>query len=281
MVMQLSVNDFQTSDSDCLPAMLGLDPMGHEEGQRYFYASPLTVQRLATLNQLVGCRNSPVILVLGEKGSGKTTLMNQLIADKRHAWQVCRIHLRLRSNFCGAAMRNLQNRMVFFSRSDPPSVIVDDAHQFSESELRLLVQSAFAADGARKLQSIVMFAELPMRERFSEIASALPPMTGIDKIFMAPLNEKQTGAYLEHRVRTAGLLKTFPFSADQIRVIHQASRGLPGWINSQAILELHRIHAGKRSAGILSRWMMPLMPGLRFFSRRITRKNKALASGAC
>jgi MSHA biogenesis protein MshM len=258
-------------DSVTLPGMLGLDEIqpGTVSRDRYFFASPLVVRRLALLNKLVGSQSSLVIVVLGERGSGKTALMNRFIADKSHRWQVCRIRLKRGTGIAEASAVNLHNRLVFISgRDSTPSVIVDDAHQLSAFELRLLLQSAFDAGGRRKLQSIVLFAEPSMRDRFGEIASALPPRSGIDKMFMAPLTEEQTAAYLEHRFRTAGYLEKFPFSDNQIRAIHQISRGLPGWINDQAVLQLKRIYAGGTGSGILSlaRSIFPRLPSFRLFN---------------
>ncbi|KJS30318.1 MAG: hypothetical protein VR64_16570 [Desulfatitalea sp. BRH_c12] len=269
MMTQLSGTDFQKCAPVSLTAMLGLDEIAQapqiRNGNGYFFASPLTAQRLALLNNMVGTRGSMVIVVIGERGSGKTTLMNQFITEKSNRWQMGRIRVKSGKKY-GDLLPNLNNRLVFFSREDnPPSVIVDDAHQLSERELKLLLQSAIAADGRRKLQSIVLFAEQPMRDRLTEIANTLPPMAVIDKIFMAPLSEKQTAAYLEHRFRTAGYLKGLPFSKSQIKAIHKVSKGLPGWINDQAVVQLKRLYAGGRRHGLFSlkAWFLPKLPNFR------------------
>lgn len=271
MMAQFSNIGSQKRSSVSLPALLGLDEQHPvlKTRNKFFFASPLISQRLAILNNMVGS-SSMVIVIIGERGSGKTTLMNQFITDTGNRWQFCRIRLKPRKKISPKQWRNLNNRMVFLSRKDsPPSVIVDDAHQLNTLELKVLLQSAFALDGTRKLQSIVLFAEPQMRERFAEIARWLPPKSVIDKIFMAPLTEKQTAAYLEHRVRAAGFLKKLPFSKDQIRTIHKISNGLPGWINGQAFLLLKRLCAGSSRHSVLSlrRWHLPLMPRFKLFDR--------------
>ena len=268
MLTQFSGNEVQKCACVSLPAILGLDAIQArpEMGSRYFFASPLIAQRLALLSKMVGSASSSVVVVMGEAGAGKTTLINRFVSDESNRWQMRRIHFKTSSRNTGAAMCNLDNRPVFYSTDSPPSLIVDDAHQLSQCELRLVVKSAFAADGRRKLQSIVLFAEPSMRDRFAEIASALPPMTVVDKIFMAPLTEKQTAAYLEHRVHMAGILNRFPFSEDQISQIHKASKGLPGWINNHALLQLQRMHAGDDSGFLsLTRRLFPRLPRFRFF----------------
>ncbi len=254
MIAQLTCRLLAKRSHVPLPALLGLETEDHGRQRslnRYFFASPLTTQRLAILNNMVG-GSSLVIVVIGERGSGKTTLMNRFLYDAGNRWQAGRIRLKRRKKCRLDPWRNLNNRMVYLSRNDtPPSVIVDDAHQLSPSELRLLLQSAFAPDGRRKLQSIVLFAEPEMRRRFAEIAQWLPPKTVIEKIFVA------------------GFLKRLPFSADQIRAIHQASRGLPGWINGEAFMQLKRICGVNRNelTNALKRWRMPKASRYKWFDK--------------
>lgn len=241
-----------------LPALLGLNEQapGPKQPNKYFFASPLISQRLAMLRSMVGSR-SMVIVVVGERGSGKTTLMNQFITDARNRWHEGRIRLKPRRGVPSGLWRNLNNRMVFLSKKDsPPSVIIDDAHQLSPDELKLLLQSAWTTDGTRRLQSIVLFAEPPMRSRFAEIAHWLPPKSVIDKIFMTPLTEKQTAEYLQHRFKAAGFLRKIPFSPEQIKSIYRQSGGLPGWINGEAFMVLKKTYTGRRSGfrSIVGRW---------------------------
>ena len=108
------------------------------------------------------------------------------------------------------------------------------------------MQSAFTPAGKRRLQNIVLFAEPGMRECFAEITRWLPPQSVIDKIFMTPLTEKQTMDYLRHRLKTAGMLRKNPFSSDQMRRIHQLSRGLPGWINGEAFILLKKMNRHRK-----------------------------------
>ena len=95
-----------------------------------------------------------------------------------------------------------------------------------------------------------------MRSRFADISRHLPPKTIIDKMFMAPLTEKQTGEYLAHRIKAAGVLKKPPFSKSQIKEIFEQSGGLPGWINGAAFNVLKKIYHGK------SHFKQPLLPWL-------------------
>ncbi len=242
-----------------VPAILGFDRKSQGPGQlnRFFYRSPLIAQRLALLNNMVG-GSSLVIVVVGERGSGKTALMNQFIRDAGNQWQVGRIKLKARRKLPVRLWRNLNNRMVFLSKKNGlPSIIIDDAHQLSAAELKLLLQYAVSDAGERRIQSIVLLAEPQMRERFAEMAGWLPPKSVIDKIHMTPLTEKQTAAYLQHRLRAAGFLRSNTFSEAQIKCIYKHSGGLPGWINGEAFLLLKKI--SRRQQGFEKSLLMGLV----------------------
>lgn len=228
-----------------LQAVLGLDqqparPMQHD---KFFFASPLTSQRLAVLHRLISSR-SPTIIIIGERGSGKTTLMNRLIHNGRKPWKVCRIRLKPKGNVIMTPCQNLNNRLVFLTKKEGArSIIIDDAHQLDQHELKVLIQSGISSDSnrANKFQTIVLFAEPQIRRRLADIAGWLPPNSVIEKIHITPLTEAQTADYLRHRVKIAGLPERDLFSIDQIHLIYKQSGGLPGWINQKAcILLQHR-----------------------------------------
>ena len=241
-----------------LPALMGLDrPSGGiRKKDKFFFASPLIAQRLAMLNHTVD-GSSLVVAVIGERGSGKTTLMNRFTAGTANCWQECRIRLRPHKNTDPDLWRNLNNRLVFISKKNSlPTVIIDDAHQLSPGELKLLLELTCPQHGKRRFHSLVLFAGPQMRGRFAEIARRLPPKATIDKIFMSPLTEKQTEEYLAHRFRAAGVLKKIPFSKSQIKEIFKESGGLPGWINGSAFMRLKKIYHGK------SHFKQPFLPWL-------------------
>ncbi|MGD9188797.1 MAG: hypothetical protein PVI89_11320, partial [Desulfobacteraceae bacterium] len=228
-----------------LHAMLGLDqqparPMQHD---KFFFASPLISQRLAVLHRLIGSR-SPVIVIIGEQGSGKTTLMNRLIHDGRKPWKVCRIRLKPKGKAEMTQCQNLDNRLVFLTKTEGVrSIIIDDAHQLNQHELQILAQSRFSGGRSRanKFQPLVLFAEPQIRRRLADIAGWLPSNAVIEKIHITPLTEEQTADYLRHRVKIAGLAERDLFSIDQIHLIYKQSGGLPGWINQKACMLLqHR-----------------------------------------
>jgi type II secretory pathway predicted ATPase ExeA len=230
-----------------LPALMGLDNNAPVQPKRdkFFYASPLIAQRLVMLNHFVNSNNH-IVLVIGERGSGKTTLLNRFVADSFNPWQACRVRLKPNGKAASGTWRNLDNRLVFLSKKDSlPWVIIDDVHQLSQGELELLLTLTYSQNGQRRIQGLVLFAESQMRDRIAEIGRQLPPKTTVDKIFMTPFTENQTGQYLVQRFKAAGILEKIPFSKSQIHSIFEESGGLPGSINDSAFILLKKIYQGK------------------------------------
>ena len=96
------------------------------------------------------------------------------------------------------------------------------------------MQWAFNLTGGPRLQSILLLADTRMRRRYDEIAACLPAHSVIDKIHMTPLTEKQTAAYLRHRMKQEGRSELAHFSEKQIRSIHRSAKGWPGSIDHEA-----------------------------------------------
>lgn len=234
--------------------MLGPDPAhcGPNMQNQFFYTTPLISQRLAVLKQMVEIHPS-VIVVTGQEGSGKTSLINQYINEISPNWRKGRIHLKRQYHRAYTLLRHLNNRKVFVSTNHArPSIIVDDAHEFNHREMEMLLRWAYPHNGAPTLQSIILIADAQMRTRFAEIAAHIPAQAAIDKIHMTPLTDTQTAAYLHHRIKTAGFSENLTFSKDQITTIHQLSGGWPGMINREAYMQLKKAE-GAASKKYLSR----------------------------
>lgn len=243
-----------------LDALLGLNPEPHtlNKQDRFFFAYPLLTQRLELLKNVMGLSNK-VIMVTGERGSGKTTLMHQYIANANTVWQSCRIRLKTRHRLSSKILSHLENRKIIATKgAGTPSVIIDDAHQLSSQEIKTLLRWAFPATRDRKLQSLLLFADAQMRKRYSKIADCLPPNAVIEKMHMATLTPKQTAAYLKHRIQVAGLSHNLAFSEDQVRTIQENSGGLPGRINHEAAMIIKRMEKRSPDRTTWQKWAKAL-----------------------
>lgn len=222
------------------PCLLGLDNQNAQDSalNRFLYLSPRFSQKLSTLKNMI-CRNA-FLVVMGESGSGKTTMMHQVMADDPEAWQAGRIRFKLTGNETRNRSPEVRNRLVYLnSQGQWPSLMVDDAHQMHPQELQALISRVSAKNALQRLQGIVLFAEPSIRKRFNDIAKWLPSRTAIDKMNLMPLTERETLDYLSHRFKQAGVLRTHPFNREQLHTICELSGGLPGKINEQALAMLN------------------------------------------
>ena len=225
---------------------LGLDeaPLAAGEKNRFFYPSPLLVQ-LTNRIKAMSCDRNLVTLVIGERGSGKTTLLNQFLFKSGLSWD----YYRLQRPTDEAAPPAPAGHPLFISKEGSNSrLIMDDAHLLGQSEMKQILASAWTATRQRKLGGIVLFCEPRLRASLADLSTYLPAASVVNRLYMPPLNRELTEAYLKYRIRTAGCLKTLPFSAGQVDAIHDAAKGLPGWVNGEAFMMLRRHQAARRHA---------------------------------
>lgn len=217
-----------------------------------FYAPPLLSQRLALLNNMVG-RHSQIIIVTGELGSGKTTLMTQYMAGSDLPWRLSHIRIKPCRRFSARVLGRLNNRKIFVAHmNDLPSIIIDDAHQLNPRALNVLLQWAFTQETGPKLKSLLLLADTRMRKRYNEIATCMPENAVIEKINMAPFTEEQTAAYLRHCMPCRGHAAASLFSAKQIHRIHHNTLGWPGSINHEAKRLLGNMKGSSPKGAILN-----------------------------
>lgn len=191
----------------------------------YFYDNQNLSQFFVILNNFLYGQDA-LILVIGEKGSGKTTMLNRFLASTR---EDCRGQ-RIRSS----EHKNLNQRFVYTVNSDKLStLIMDDAHELNATELRLLCLLTKPPDIAPKFKQLIMFSEPGIMTTLSQILKQIPN-TSVHKIYIPHLTLEQTFAYIQHQLQLSGYKENKFFTSAEIKTIHKASRGLPGLINKRA-----------------------------------------------
>lgn len=237
-------------------ALLGLStsPGSSGQSQRFFFESPLLSRQVAALKQLAES-SSRMIVVMGDRGSGKSTLIQRVVSETPGKWKPGRLVLSFRHQRQATARKSaLHRRAVFFTRlGAAPTVILDDAHQLTLNDLKRLIQRTLPDGGDHKFKTVILFAEPRLRGSLKSIAKWLPPETVIEKIQISPFTEQQTAAYLTHRFKIAALLDRLPFSERQLKTIHSLSGGLPGWINGEAYMLLKKMKQRRVKKGRLNR----------------------------
>lgn len=268
-------------------ALLGLeeDPFAAERGPEYFFAEPAFVQRLDLLTHLLQFSDS-LLVVLGEPGAGKSSLLRELRARAGDNWRLSvqrgdEVHsldsvLRRLAGDLGledppAGGEALPERVMgrcadLREATQLPVLIIDDAQQVPPSLLRGLAGLAGNPGATVRRLRILLFGTSELEGLLAQagLAPGLAPF--VQTLSVPRFNETQAAAYLMYRLTVAGYAGESPFSSTEVRAIAKASDGLPGAINQLARDTLHA-HAGQAGldlgkGGRRRRWPLPLLAGL-------------------
>lgn len=245
---------------------LAREPFAAAPDPLFFCADATLTQRLDLLQNLTEF-GMLLLLVIGEPGSGKTSVLQQFLARAGSNWQTCELpaatvtHVHelvtdLANGFQIAATDTAQlaEQLERLRAQGQLAVLaVDDAQRLSDAALRALLDlSGAPAEDCKRLR-LVLFGTEALQHK---LAALSPEHADNTHVFTLPrLTEMQTGAYIHHRLAVAGATGAAPFSAAQVKAIYKASRGLPALINARAqqmLLDIHQVsggaHGGMRSA---------------------------------
>jgi DamX protein len=217
--------------------VLGLqrDPFAPEPDPAFYYSFDSFEQRLKVLQGLVQGADI-LVLVIGEPGSGKTTLLNRYLASTNA--QVKAVRILTDPDTASTRTTDTLDREGYpayvLQDSENPIVIVDDAHKLPQKELEFLLQEALVPGGANNIKRLILFGEPDLYTRVTDLAETFAAQPAVNKIYLPGLTEKQTGAYLQHRLAAAGYTGKNPFNTSEIKDIHHTSGGYPGSVNEIA-----------------------------------------------
>lgn len=189
-----------------------------------------------------------LILVIGEQGSGKTTFLERFIAATKDAWTPCRIKIssfQKKRREMGPQHSIAGESNAYITKKKHPQVLmVDDAQLLGmDAILGLLHSEKFAEDG-RSLDKIVLFCEPNFTETLSQLKPLLPNQSGIKKLFLPMLTEKETTSFLFKWIEETFDSEAEPVNLErrQIKTIYRLSTGKPGQILEGAKQLLRKNH---------------------------------------
>lgn len=218
---------------------------------RFFYRSGAHNRALAHLKFGLDQKEG-FILVTGEVGAGKTTIVDHLLAslNPRHfvAANIVTSNLdqenmiRMIASSFGLTQEGLNRTSVFrnIERFIADSarqgrrclLFVDEAQNLSITaleELRML--SNLQVNGQPALQSFLLgqpqFRQTLARKDLAQLRQRV-----IASYHLGPLNLEETGAYICHRLEVVGWTKDPIFDGPAIEVIFQITGGIPRQINT-------------------------------------------------
>ena len=243
---------------------LGLhtEPFSSDVQDEFFLPDPPRIQRLNMLYHLA--QNSELLLIVtGERGSGKTSLLQHFIDMGDETWRSCVIDanamlnpeqllIQIAEGFglpqdsvnFGSGLEMLKKRLVEMKRSELISLlIIDDAHELPAASLTMLMKLSELSDANEGLLRIVLFSEPRLIELLNATAFTDVRYRITHTLEMPALNEQDTINYIQHRLAVAGLKDDSAFSQAQLKKIYRLSGGIPGKIN----LHAHEVLLGKQA----------------------------------
>ena len=259
-----------TSADDAPPyvALLKLHtlPFSSKNEIATFYANAQRSQYLDMLLHLTQFGDG-ALLVVADKGVGKSTLLGRYLERKARHWNVCRIdgdskivleqlYGELATCYALDTHQGVQQlefwrqHLCAMQESELPVLVVDDAEQLSDDALEMVLHLGGLEGTNGKLIRLVMFADSAIESRlgtprFNTIA---PP----HRLQLKPLQETEIAAYLSHRLRQCGYRGNSPFTDAELKRIYQQGEGVPARLNAAAHATLMQRVQGKRNLFQLS-----------------------------
>ena len=235
-------------------ANLGLlsEPFADTPSGHFFYVGADGEQRLDLMHHLAPY--SPLLVIIGELGVGKTALLQQFMARAKDNWRITVVTAQLdmdRDDFMASMSESLG--LPSQSQIDPqaqylaliaqlralrqtaqvPILLIDDAQNLSVSLLELIHKLCSENDDGHIL-SVILFGTPQLQSLWTK-PSLMPLAARITHTFeVTPYTEEETARYIRHRLRAAGASDDGPFDSVAINKIHAASGGIPSRINELA-----------------------------------------------
>ncbi len=190
------------------------------------------------------------ILLTGEVGSGKTTLIRDLIKKRPAGVLLSKIFntsvnfeqflsmvnddfgLDVHGKDRTALLRDLNDFLIEqYSLGNRPTLIIDEAQNLTPElleDIRML--SNLEADDAKLLQ-IIIVGQPELRKTLS-LPSLLQLRQRISiNCHLAPLSRPEVEEYILHRLQVAGNRAAVTFCPDSMDIIYRYSRGIPRLVN--------------------------------------------------
>ncbi len=212
--------------------------------------------------------------VIGDVGSGKSTLIDLFLAQLQNSMPVCYLNgnssLTVDDIFhsisvsfglpqtykTGANIRAQINVLLdsLIKQGERCLLIIDDGHLLNSQMLQTLLFLQSQRWEQQAPLAIVIAIEQEFEERFNQIAQAYLEKTMLKPIRLLPYALPETEAYLQYRLQQAGFKGGMPFTQEELEHIQQWSRGLPSRINSVAKKLLIEISEETENEESVSYW---------------------------
>jgi len=252
-----TLSDFAVSE-----LQLSQQPFTTEPGSGESFVDGIAEAQLDDIKQAL-ISGDDLLLILGPEGSGKSTLLNQLGAKSGQRIQCFSVHGSDRFSTA-----NLFAGMLEAFKKQPPddlklmldelipclqvmadhntlgAVVLDDAHLIPESELtKLLSGMLYLNSSDETLLRVTLAAPTEFEERIPEL---LPEGADLPYSSLAidAFDKVRSAAYLDFRLKQAGMTDNFPFDENEITAINEEAGGRPGLLHKVAAQHLNNRDSG-------------------------------------
>mgnify|MGYP000243905196 CR=1 FL=1 len=125
-------------------------------------------------------------------------------------------------------------------------VLVDEAQQLGLDTLEQLKALTNIASERQNFLTLILIGQPELRERLARLPQVEQRVSL--RFHLGALTETETGDYVRHRLKAAGLVGEPPVDPAAVTLLHRASRGIPREINRLCKLALEHVvsHHGSR-----------------------------------
>jgi len=225
-------------------------PFAQEIDDKFLFIDADRSQRLNMLHHLTQYSDL-LLIVTGEQGIGKTSLLHRFEIMADDDWQICNITANalmdsnqlIRNIINGfgfdtqyASSNNIQQLFIedlseLKHSGTIPLLVIDDAHELPIDTLESIFQLADTELNDQRLLRVILFSDpsIDVTLKSSKISHLRERVTHSMEI--TPFNEEQTEQYIYHRLKVAGLKGDNPVDPKILRRIYRGSDGYPDQIN--------------------------------------------------
>lgn len=232
-------------------------PFGPGFDSRYYYARPGQEEKLRQLLSKIRAREGP-LLVTGDPGTGKTTLLNRLILELQavHPYvfffaspapsldvllDTCLAQVGLQPETIAGHTQKTDALRSFFCQVEderPAALFADEAQSATDEVLEGLFELSAPDDQGRSALPVVLAGDLNLESILSQDLY-LPLWRSIGFHYrLTRLDDDEIAPFIHHRLRAAGCTENDTFSPEAVARIAYYSDGVPRKINTLGELSL-------------------------------------------
>ncbi|MFK7852461.1 MAG: SPOR domain-containing protein [Granulosicoccus sp.] len=236
-------------------------PSQDEDGaSTALFSDEVTEEQLADIKQAL-ITGDDLLLILGEDGAGKTTLLSQLGANSGLRIQCFAVKGSSRFStmnlFAGMleafkrkppeTLKQILDDLIpclqtMVSRNTLSAIVLDDAHNVSETELtQLLSAMLYVNSQDETLMRVALAAPSEFEDRIPDL---LPEGADLpySSLTIDGLSPARASAYLGFRLAQVGFVDELPFTERDLATLVDQSAGLPAGLHGAAAEELNQRH---------------------------------------